>query len=94
MHISTIIEKNSSDKRRPLSSAEAPPGYPNKNSNNGKKKKESARRTMGKQKGWSEVGAEPLFFPFPSSPARTICPAPNDKNGPLPRREPDTGEGN
>ena len=48
MHISTIIEKNSSDKRRPLSSAEAPAGYPNKNSNNGKKKKESARRTMGK----------------------------------------------
>ena len=50
MHISTIIEKNSSDKIRPLSSAEAPAGYPNKNSNNEKKKKESARRTMGKQK--------------------------------------------
>ena len=50
MHISTIIEKNSSDKIRPLSSAEAPPGYPNTNSNNEKKKKESARRTMGKQK--------------------------------------------
>ena len=68
MHISTIIEKNSSDKRRPLSSAEAPAGYPNKNSNNGKKKKESARRTMGKQKrlerGWS--GAS--LFPLPIVP--------------------------
>ena len=68
MYISTIIEKNSSDKIRPLSSAETPAGYPNKNSNNEKKKKESARRTMGKQKrrerGWS--GASP--FPIPIVP--------------------------
>ena len=68
MHISTIIEKNSSDKVCPLSSAEAPAGYPNKITNNGKKKKESARRTMGKQKrrerGWS--GAS--LFPLPIVP--------------------------
>ena len=93
MHIITIIEKNSSNKIRPLSSAEAPAGYPNKITNNGKTKKKARGGRWENKKGGSEVGAGPLSFPFQSSPARTIFPSPNDRKGPLRRREPDIREG-
>ena len=59
--------------RPTLSSAEAPAGYPNKNSNNGKI--ESPRGTMGRGK-----RREPLFsrcFPFPSCPARFLFVSPS-----------------
>ena len=93
MHISTIIEKNSSDKIRPLSSAEAPAGYPNKITNNGKRKKKARGGRWENKKGGSEVGAGPLPFPFPSSAERSIFPSPYDKKGPLRKREPYTREG-
>ena len=49
---------------KPLSSAEAPAGYPNKNSNN--RKIESARGTMGRGK------RRERSFPFPLCPARPL----------------------
>ena len=68
MHISTIIEKNSSDKVCPLSSAEAPAGYPNKDSNNRKKKKKARGGRWENKKrrvrGWN--GAS--LFPLPIVP--------------------------
>ena len=72
MHISTIIEKNSSDKVCPLSSAEAPAGYPNKDSNNRKKKKESPRRTMGKQKKAGARLERSLSFSPSNRPLRAL----------------------
>ena len=70
-------------KNEPVFSAEAPAGYPNKNSNN--RKTESARGTMGR-------GKKPRFFsfPFPLSPACLLFPflqPPYDTKRPLRRRE-------
>ena len=66
-----------------LSSAEAPAGFPNKNSNN--RKIESARGTMGRGK------RRERSFPFPSCPARSLFLSPQppyNKKRPLRRREP------
>ena len=51
----------------PLSSAEAPAGYPYKNSNNRKTRKRA--EDDGKME---KVGASLLSFPFPSCPARSL----------------------
>ena len=70
----------------PLSSAEAPAGYPNKNSNN--RKIESARGTIGRGKRWKPLPYNAFkmasdfrgrlelgFSPFPLSPARFLFPS-------------------
>ena len=66
-----------------LSSAEAPAGFPNKNSNN--RKIESARGTMGRGK------RRERSFPFPSCPARSLFLSPQPPyytKRPLRKREP------